>query len=392
MKRKIQLLRHGIQLAAFLVMPGLFTLTFSAVGSVYRALAAGTWDWNRMAYDVALLVAVFPITILWGRFFCGFLCSFGAMGDLLWALSRRFTKKKIILQPRTEALLQKVKYIFLVAIFVCFWSLQMPLPDNWSPWYVFGVYTTPRGWQDLSLFATVGGAYLVMIVITSLVFERCFCRWFCPLGALFSLVSRKRLFTIRKPRKNCGPCRLCTWECSMGLDLTQTDAIRSGNCIDCFQCVSHCPKDNMKTAPAPAVAGTAAALGMAGLYFAGNIAVEQALPRSGRSVAVERQGQYRDGIYTGSGKGFSGTTQVQVTVRGGNITDITIVSHQDSKRYFDQASAGLIPAIIASQDVAGAAVVSGATYSSYGLKEAVAKAVNVPFTNPNYTQKPVLHH
>lgn len=62
-----QLIRHGIQIAAFLLFPGLFISTWSAVGSVVTALVNGTFSLTSMADQLVLILAVFPITIIWGR-------------------------------------------------------------------------------------------------------------------------------------------------------------------------------------------------------------------------------------------------------------------------------------------------------------------------------------
>ena len=48
--------------------------------------------------------------------------------------------------------------------------------------------------------------------------------------------------------------------------------MKSGECIDCYRCVDVCPKENVTTAPAPAIAGTVAAIGITGLYYAGSLA------------------------------------------------------------------------------------------------------------------------
>ncbi len=81
------------------------------------------------------------------------------------------------------------------------------------------------------------------------------------------------------------------------------------------------------------------------------------------------EGEYRDGTYTGTGAGFGGTLTLSVTLSGGKITDITILSHNDTEEYFEMAKA-LLPAIIEAQST-GVDVVSGATYSSNGILEAV---------------------
>ena len=86
------------------------------------------------------------------------------------------------------------------------------------------------------------------------------------------------------------------------------------------------------------------------------------------------QNGYRDGIYTGSAHGFGGNITVQVTITGGSITSITVLSAAgETDAFFRQAKA-VIPAILQAQSPKVDAV-SGATYSSNGIKEAVNNAL-----------------
>ena len=89
-----------------------------------------------------------------------------------------------------------------------------------------------------------------------------------------------------------------------------------------------------------------------------------------------------DGVYSGSGTGFRGTTSVSVTVSGGAITAVAIESHQDDDQFFSRAENKIISEILSAQSV-DVDTVSGATFSSNGILEAVADALSLDFTNPN---------
>lgn len=80
-----------------------------------------------------------------------------------------------------------------------------------------------------------------------------------------------------------------------------------------------------------------------------------------------------DGVYEGSAQGFSGTTTVSVTVSGGQVTDITVVSESDSQQYFSRAES-LLDEIVNGQTLEVDAV-SGATFSSAGILNATADAL-----------------
>jgi uncharacterized protein with FMN-binding domain len=86
-----------------------------------------------------------------------------------------------------------------------------------------------------------------------------------------------------------------------------------------------------------------------------------------------------DGTYTGTGTGFRGDIEVTVTVENGSITAITINAYRDDEQYFSRAKNTVIDKII-SEQTPDVDAVSGATYSSNGIMEAVADALNVEYT------------
>lgn len=84
--------------------------------------------------------------------------------------------------------------------------------------------------------------------------------------------------------------------------------------------------------------------------------------------------KYKDGTFTGSAQGYNGNIKVSVVVSGGKITSIDVLESTDDEEYFVKAK-GLINEIISSQST-DVNVVSGATYSSNGIINAVANALN----------------
>ena len=96
---------------------------------------------------------------------------------------------------------------------------------------------------------------------------------------------------------------------------------------------------------------------------------------SDQQVAEKKEkGDYKDGVYTGVGEGFRGTTEVQVTVEDGYIADITILSFRDDQEFFHKAQSAVINAILTEQ-TADVSTVSGATFSSNSIMDAVTDAL-----------------
>ena len=95
--------------------------------------------------------------------------------------------------------------------------------------------------------------------------------------------------------------------------------------------------------------------------------------RRASSVNTSIPSQLKDGVYNGSASGYGGEIRVKVTVSNGKISDIKVESHSETPEYYDRCS-GIIPNIISSQstNVVG---VSGATFTSNGIKAAVADAL-----------------
>lgn len=94
---------------------------------------------------------------------------------------------------------------------------------------------------------------------------------------------------------------------------------------------------------------------------------------SSEMPAVETTGQYKDGTYTGSADGFRSTIEVSVTISGGMITDVEVTQENDTPQFFQRAQS-VIDSIINAQS-ADVSTISGATYSSTGIINAVKEAL-----------------
>lgn len=371
-----QFIRHLVQAAAFILFPGLFIMVFSAVRDILAAFMDGSFSAGELFPQIILVFMVFLVTALWGRFFCGFLCSFGMLQELIFFFSKRVVSGKVRIPERFDSVMKFLKYFILAFIVAGVWILALPVDSSWNPWGVFGILVSGNFSIISSAMSTVGFAVLLAIVVGSLFVGRFFCRYLCPLGALFAVVSRKRFYKIRRQSDSCTNCGLCTRSCSMGIRIPEKDAVISGECIQCMQCLSICPKESLSASPAGAIAGTAAAAAIGGTVIVGNlISFPITETISDQQVTEKKEkGNYKDGVYTGVGEGFRGTTEVQVTVEDGYIADITILSFRDDQEFFHKAQSAVINAILTEQ-TADVSTVSGATFSSNSIMDAVADAL-----------------
>ena len=377
--KKINWIKVVIQILSFALIPGLFEGEFAAVGNIVSCIYKGNISWESVKYSVWMLVATVPATVLVGRFFCGFFCSFGAVQDLLWFGSHRlralFPGKRNL--KKADRIFRFAKYAVLFYFIIFVWS-GVTAVKTAGLWQVFGQYVSFGHWPGLKPLLSVGGILLLVIFIGSLFVQRFFCRYFCPMGAIYSLISQTSFLKIDKPRKECGKCHLCTSKCTMGMDLTKKDRIAGGECISCQKCVSWCPKGNVhfrsRYGVLIGVGVTCATIMVSQLLIAGNLAKEKTADSVKKTAENDAGGNFQNGIYTGTGEGYRGKVTVTVKVADGKITELVLDDYADDKSYMERAKNRIFQEMISRQNT-DVDTVSGATYSSNGLIEAVNKAL-----------------
>ena len=377
--KKINWIKVVIQILSFALIPGLFEGEFAAVGNIVSCIYKGNISWESVKYSVWMLLATVPATVLVGRFFCGFFCSFGAVQDLLWLGSHRlralFPGKRNL--KKADRIFRFAKYAVLFYFIIFIWS-GVTAVKTAGPWQVFGQYVSFGHWPGLKPLLSVGGVLLLLIFIGSLFVQRFFCRYFCPMGAIYSLISQTSFLKIDKPREECGKCHLCTSKCTMGVDLTKKDRIAGGECISCQKCVSWCPKGNAhfrsRYGVLIGVGVTCATIMVSQLLIAGNLAKEKTADSVKKTAENDAGGNFQNGIYTGTGEGYRGKVTVTVKVADGKITELVLDDYADDKSYMERAKNRIFQEMISRQNTDVDAV-SGATYSSNGLIEAVNKAL-----------------
>ncbi len=392
-KRKLsvlQLSRLSLQIVFFIFLPALYIDALDGVKQIYLTITHLSISADVIPQLIEV-IAIIPITILLGRFFCGWMCAFGSFSDFIYRISHRIFKKKFKLSEQVDAWMKAIKYIVLVMLAVDVWTLDITAFSTASPWDVFGMIATVGKAPDFPYVITnltVGFVIFIAIIVTSAFIERFFCRYLCPMGTVFALVSKLRVAKIKKPSAQCGGCRMCTNNCAMGIPLYKMDVVRSGECINCMKCITVCPRGNAdftiaKNDIRPLMAGVATVAAMTGIYYTGDFTANAAEISTSTITTVSQTSsptsenqRYKDGTYQGSGTGFRGaTTTVTVVVSNGKIDAVNLDSYGDDRRFIGRAYSTVSQEIISSQSTSVDAV-SGATFSSNGIMQAVADALS----------------
>lgn len=431
-KRKIpvvRIVRAVSQILLFLFLPGLYISAFSGVKQIVLSILHHSFYPVTLLPQIVAALVVLPVTFLLGRFFCGWMCAFGSLGDFIYETVAKIRGRKPRIGEKADRALKLVKYIWLALLVWIVWVSGSTAFAAANPWDAFGMLlTVGKAPAIVFVLTNLLPAFLLLvgILIGSAFVQRFFCRYLCPLGAIFAVFSKARVTEIRKTRTSCGNCRACTNACPMGIALYQKDVCRSGECIDCMACVAACPRGNAelivsKSSVRPIVAGATVTAAIAGLYYAGSFSADllgtNAVAASGTSSSAQSSvssqavssrstvstsgsaasqsaqfptvntssqsasssaaaSKYKDGTYQGSGTGFrGGTTTVSVTVQGGKITSVRVVSTEDDQQFFERAYSSVTQSILSAQ-TSQVDAVSGATYSSRGIMQAVANALS----------------
>ena len=241
-------LRAAIQLLYFIFIPSVYTAAFAGVKYIFTQIGEG----ERIEFTsfVTVLILICVYTILFGRFFCGFACAFGTLGDAVHALYRyifkKMKKKPLLISDEWANWLDKLKYIVLtVIVLMCFAGVYGKAKGT-SPWDVFSMIRA--GNFKLGGYI-VGLLILILILVGMCLEERFFCRNLCPMGAVFSLLPVLPFFALHRDRENCiKGCSACTKKCPSGIGLPEDGSPRvEGDCFQCQKCIDTCPKGNIHT-------------------------------------------------------------------------------------------------------------------------------------------------
>ena len=201
--------------------------------AVFNALISG-FDWSYFLMEplVFLLWGSVAVALLfWGRgAYCGWLCPFGALQELLNRLARLVKIPQLPLPWGLHERLWPLKYlIFLVLFGFSLHSLGVAerLAEV-EPFKTAIILKFVRDWPFV-LFA-------VAVLVPGLFIERFYCRYLCPLGAALAIPGRMRMFEWLKRYKECGsPCQRCANEC-MVQAIHPEGNINVNECLYCLHC------------------------------------------------------------------------------------------------------------------------------------------------------------
>jgi NosR/NirI family transcriptional regulator, nitrous oxide reductase regulator len=194
-----------------------------------RGFDASIW----LIEPLIVIIAIYTLVslVLIGRgVFCGWLCPFGALQELLAQAARALRLPQWTPSAELERRLRSGKYIAAAALLVLA-VISVDAADKAAEIEPFKTAITAkftRAWPYV--------LYAAAILAIGLFTERAFCRYLCPLGGVLALFDRIHLLNLLKRRPECGsPCRLCEAACPVNA-IEKSGRIVTAECFQCLDC------------------------------------------------------------------------------------------------------------------------------------------------------------
>jgi NosR/NirI family nitrous oxide reductase transcriptional regulator len=171
-------------------------------------------------------------TLLWGRLYCGRICAYGALTQLLDPIVPPRFRFDVPLRIERQA--SKIKYALLGGVLLYFFvTRDMSIYQYVEPFWMFSGKASTALWIGLGL-----------LLLATVFVRNLYCRFLCPLGAALGLLSKLTIFGIKR-WSECNSCKLCEktcqWGAIVGPKIIMTECVRCDDCERLYMDQQKCP-------------------------------------------------------------------------------------------------------------------------------------------------------
>jgi len=255
-----------------------------------------------LALNVAVIVGVALLTLIFGRVYCSVICPLGVLQDIISNISGRRKKKGMRFSYSKEVkwLRYGVWVVFVAALIAGVQAFVVLL----APYSAYGrmIESIKHPFMPVWIVAAVT---FVVVAVLSWMNGRTWCNTICPVGTTLSFLSRFSLLRPTIDTDKCRSCKVCEKKCKASCIDISSHRIDYSRCVDCFDCIGNCKFDAMhyrpawgtakKESPAPAQKGTKASSAPANAENPGRRAFIAGSAMALGAIALKAQDKKLDG-------------------------------------------------------------------------------------------------
>lgn len=212
---------------------------FGGFETLYTLLATGGYVPRILISSLILAIGVLITVVIYRRGFCGYICPFGTIQEIL----SKITNKKIKINQKQDRFAKLIKYLILIAIILGTAITGVLVFREYDPFATFFHFGKGILWdysEDEFSSSIIGFIITIIVLIISIFITRFWCRYLCPLGATMNIFNWFGFTKINRNNK-CIDCKLCDQSCPMKIQISTVDTIKDIDCINCNTCVNICP-------------------------------------------------------------------------------------------------------------------------------------------------------
>lgn len=213
---------------------------YGGLESLYSVIFSGTFIQKIFIGTMTLLLITLLLSIFFRRSFCGLICPFGALQEFFGLLGKKLFKRRFIIPPVIDKPLRYLKYIILLITIIFAWKTAGLWMDPYDPWAAYGHLTGE--FSSLTSEYIIALIILIIVAIGSILYDRFFCKYLCPMGAVYGIISKLSPSNIIRNNDKCISCGLCSKNCPVNIDVAHLSEITSAECLSCQSCVLSCPQ------------------------------------------------------------------------------------------------------------------------------------------------------
>jgi polyferredoxin len=207
---------------------------FGGVESLWGLLTQGEFSCALGALNLSMLVAMLALALIAKKAFCGWACPIGFLGELVARLGGWAWKRRPSVPVKAESALKLLRYVVLAVVLFFTYRTSELVFRGYDPFYLlFSAFGHgSAGWISVVVLSVLGLGALVVPML--------FCKYLCPMGAVFDPFSRFGFVRVHRNPAKCTGCGNCGRACLQRIPVDELHTVRHRDCTNCLECLDAC--------------------------------------------------------------------------------------------------------------------------------------------------------